>query len=365
MTQEHFGDRLLEAIESKRSHVVVGLDPEYGSLPPEIVASHPPEDYDDEAEMKAACYRAFLSTLLPALAAEVCAVKIQIAYFEALGAPGYISYEQTVAFAQSLGLLVIADVKRGDIGSTAEAYAKAHLDVAGADAVTVNPYFGTDGLEPFFKRCREQGKGAYVLVKTSNPTLVGDPGPAPAVRRPVYDHVADLVAEWGRSAVGDRGYSSIGAVVGGTHPEEGAALRKRLAGVPFLIPGYGAQGATAADIAAHVRRRGHGRRGQLGPGDPLRLQEGPEQVLGGRRPRRGGGHEGRPVAGRGPCLGPTPPTRAWTPPGCRAVVLPALLFVIAVAIVCALVLSGAVQGDKKYESPKAPPTTSQTVLIDP
>jgi orotidine-5'-phosphate decarboxylase len=258
VTQEHFGDRLLEAIESKRSHVVVGLDPEYGSLPPEVVASHPPEDYDDEAEMKAACYRAFLSTLLPALVSEVCAVKIQIAYFEALGAPGYISYEQTVGFAQSLGLLVIADVKRGDIGSTAEAYAKAHLDVAGADAVTVNPYFGTDGLEPFFKRCRERGKGAYVLVKTSNPTSSEIQDQLLQSGRPVYDHVADLVAEWGRSAVGDRGYSSIGAVVGGTHPEQGASLRKRLAGVPFLVPGYGAQGATAVDIAAMFDADGTG-----------------------------------------------------------------------------------------------------------
>ena len=258
MTQQHFGDRLLEAIECKRSHVVVGLDPEYGSLPPEIVASHPPEDYDDDAEMKAACYRAFLSTLLPALASEVCAVKIQIAYFEALGAPGYISYEQTVGFAQSLGLLVIADVKRGDIGSTAEAYAKAHLDVAGADAVTVNPYFGTDGLEPFFKRCRDQGKGAYVLVKTSNPTSSEIQDQPLQSGRPVYEHVADLVAEWGRSAVGDRGYSSIGAVVGGTHAEQGASLRRRLVGVPFLIPGYGAQGATAADIAAMFDADGTG-----------------------------------------------------------------------------------------------------------
>lgn len=258
MTQRHFGDRLLEAVDSKRSHVVVGLDPEYGSLPPEIVAAHPPEDYDDEAEMKAACYRAFLSTLLPALAPEVCAVKIQIAYFEALGAPGYISYEHTVGFAQSLGLLVIADVKRGDIGSTAEAYAKAHLDVVGADAVTVNPYFGTDGLEPFFKRCRQQGKGAYVLVKTSNPTSAEIQDQPLASGRPVYEHVADLVAEWGRDSVGERGYSSIGAVVGGTHPEEGASLRNRLDRVPFLIPGYGAQGATAADIAAMFDARGAG-----------------------------------------------------------------------------------------------------------
>ncbi len=120
--------------------------------------------------MKVACYRDFLSDLLPALADEAVAVKIQIAYFEALGARGYALYEEMVRLAKGLGYLVIADVKRGDIGSTAEAYAQAHLDVAGADAVTVNPYFGSDGLEPFFRRCRKQGKGVFVLVKTSNPS---------------------------------------------------------------------------------------------------------------------------------------------------------------------------------------------------
>lgn len=170
MSEGHFGDRLLEAIESKRSHVVVGLDPEYGSLPPELLSAHPQEGYPDETEMKVACYRDFLSALLPALADEAAAVKIQIAYFEALGARGYALYEEMVRLAKSHGYLVIADVKRGDIGSTAEAYAQAHLDVAGADAVTVNPYFGSDGLEPFFRRCRGAGKGVYVLVKTSNPS---------------------------------------------------------------------------------------------------------------------------------------------------------------------------------------------------
>jgi orotidine-5'-phosphate decarboxylase len=255
---EHFGDRLLEAVERKRSHVVVGLDPEYGSLPPEVLTAHPAERYSGEAQMKAACYRDFLAALLPAVAPEACAVKIQIAYFEALGAAGYALYEETVGLAKSLGCLVIADVKRGDIGSTAEAYATAHLEVAGADAVTVNPYFGTDGLEPFFKRCREAGKGAYVLVKTSNPSSAEIQDVLLGSGEPVYARVADLVQEWGRDAVGSRGYSSIGAVVGGTHPEQGALLRRRLNGVPFLIPGYGAQGATAADLSALFDAAGTG-----------------------------------------------------------------------------------------------------------
>jgi len=258
VSEGHFGDRLLEAIETKRSHVVVGLDPEYGSLPPEVLSAHPLEQYAGEAEMKTACYRDFLAALLPALAEEACAVKPQIAYFEALGSPGYALYEEMVGLAKSLGFLVIADVKRGDIGSTAEAYARARLDVAGADAVTVNPYFGTDGLEPFFKRCREAGKGAYVLVKTSNPSSSEIQDLLLSSGEPVYIRVADLVEQWGGDAVGSRGYSSIGAVVGGTHPEQGALLRKRLAGVPFLIPGYGAQGATARDLAALFDANGTG-----------------------------------------------------------------------------------------------------------
>jgi orotidine-5'-phosphate decarboxylase len=258
VAEGHFGDRLLEAVESKRSHVVVGLDPEYGSLPPEIVAAHPADHYATEAVMKAAAYSEFLTTLLPAIADLACAVKPQIAYFEALGVFGYALYEDMVTLAQKHGLLVIADVKRGDIGSTAEAYAKAHLDVIGADAVTVNPYFGTDGLEPFFKRCRDAGKGAYVLVKTSNASSAEIQDVPLESGEPVYARVADLVEEWGRAAVGARGYSSIGAVVGGTHPEQGALLRRRLSTVPFLIPGYGAQGATAADIAALFDANGTG-----------------------------------------------------------------------------------------------------------
>lgn len=258
MSEAPFADRLLEAIERKRSHVVVGLDPEFGSMPSELVSAHPRADYPDETSMKVACYREFLSALLPALVDEAVAVKIQIAYFEALGARGYALYEEMVRLAVDLGYLVIADVKRGDIGSTAEAYAQAHLDVAGAHAVTVNPYFGSDGLEPFFRRCRDQGKGVFVLVKTSNPSSAEVQDVLLGSGEPVYVRVAGLVEEWGRDTVGATGYRSVGAVVGGTHPEQGTRLRAMLAGVPFLIPGYGAQGAKADDLAGLFDSRGTG-----------------------------------------------------------------------------------------------------------
>jgi orotidine-5'-phosphate decarboxylase len=248
-TPDSFADRLLEAIERKRSHVVVGLDPDFGLLPAEVVAAHPRADFSSEEEMKAAAYRDFLSRLLPALAAEAVAVKIQIAYFEVLGHVGYRLYEELVGLSRDLGYAVISDVKRGDIGSTAEAYAAAHLDLAGADAVTVNPYFGTDGLEPFFKRARTEGKGVFVLVKTSNPSSSELQDLVLGTGEPLYARVAALVDRWGADTVGERGYRSVGAVVGGTHPEQGAGLRAALPGVPLLIPGYGAQGARAGDLA--------------------------------------------------------------------------------------------------------------------
>lgn len=249
MSEGHFADRLLEAIEGKRSHVVVGLDPDYERLPPEIRAAHPREAYSAEGDMKAACYEEFLEGILDCLSEEAVAVKPQIAYFEALGAVGYGLYQRVVRAAKDRGYLVIADVKRGDIGSTAEAYARAHLDVVGADAVTVNPYFGTDGLEPFLRRARDQGKGVFVLVKTSNPSSAELQDLTLASGAELHDWVAELVNTWSRGTEGTRGYRAVGAVVGGTHPSQGRALRKRMPEVLLLVPGYGAQGARADDLA--------------------------------------------------------------------------------------------------------------------
>jgi len=256
--EEHFADRLLTAIEEKRSHVIVGLDPDYDLLPAEITTRYPRAGYETDAEMKVACFREFLTALLDGLRPEVVAAKIQVAYFEALGAAGYALYQSMVSLAAELGYVVIADVKRGDIGSTAEAYARAHLDVVGADAVTVNPYFGTDGLEPFFRRAREGGKGVFVLVKTSNPSSSELQDLPLASGGPVYGRVAELVNGWGEGTEGRRGYRAVGAVVGGTHPEQGAKLRRQMPGVPLLIPGYGAQGALARDLAAFFDAQGTG-----------------------------------------------------------------------------------------------------------
>jgi len=245
-------------VESKRSHVVVGFDPALESLPPELVASRPREDYHCSEEWQAALYRDFLRPLAEALVSEAVAVKIQVAYFEALGGPGYKLYEELVAFCRELGYLVIADVKRGDIGSTAEAYATAHLDRTGADAITVNPYFGTDGVEPFLKRARDCGKGVFVLVKTSNPSSAEIQDVVLQGGEPLYARVAALVRQWGAGTEGEYGYCSVGAVVGGTHPEQGAWLRTVLPGVPFLVPGYGTQGARAEDIARVFDQTGSG-----------------------------------------------------------------------------------------------------------
>jgi orotidine-5'-phosphate decarboxylase len=254
----HFADRLMEAVERKRSHVVVGLDPDYALLPPDLLAAQEGRLYESSDCRKVAAYREFLFSLLPRVAARSAAVKIQLAYFEAAGAEGWRLYQDLVGEAQSLGCLVIADAKRGDIGSTAEAYARAHLEVAGADALTVNPLFGTDGLEPFLRRVRQTGKGVFILVKTSNPSSAELQDVELAEGGSLSQRLARLTAQWAAGAIGASGYSSVGAVVGATHPEQALALRRLMPGVPLLIPGYGAQGGRAPDLAGLFDSQGLG-----------------------------------------------------------------------------------------------------------
>ena len=249
----NFADRLLDAVERKRSHVVVGLDPDPALLPPDLWEAPPPE-----AAAVVAGVREFVLTLVARLAPIAAAVKPQLAYFEALGPAGYALYVEAVAVARELGLVVIADAKRGDIGSTAEAYARAHLDLVGADAITINPWLGTDSVAPFLTRARDGGKGVFVLVKTSNPGSADLQDLQLADGGTVYERTAALVADWGQGAIGGSGYSAVGAVVGGTHPAQAAVLRDLLPGVLFLVPGYGAQGGTAADLAGVFDRRGTG-----------------------------------------------------------------------------------------------------------
>jgi orotidine-5'-phosphate decarboxylase len=240
-----FGDRLAEGIERKRTQLVVGLDPLPDLLPVELAG----DAHESRERAAAACTR-FCCGIIDAVAPYAVGVKPQLAFFEALGADGIRAFEDVCGYARSAGLLVIADGKRADIGSTARAYAAAYLEGSPplVDALTVNPYLGRDSLEPLLGACRRHGTGLFCLVKTSNEggeiqDLVLSDG------RPLWQHVARLVAEWGEDLVGERGLSSLGAVVGATHPRAVAQARRLLPQAVLLLPGVGAQGATPADVA--------------------------------------------------------------------------------------------------------------------
>jgi orotidine-5'-phosphate decarboxylase len=242
----HFADRLADAVERKRSQLVVGLDPRPDHLPVELKG----EAHRGREEAAAACER-FCRGLVDAVAPYVVAVKPQIAFFEALGADGMRAFEGVCAYSRAAGLQVIADAKRGDIGSTARAYASAFLegDPPLADAVTVNPYLGRDAVEPFLAACRRNGVGIFCVVKTSNAGGAEVQDLALTDGRQVWQHVAQLVADWGEDLLGEHGLSAVGAVVGGTHPRAVGEARKLLPRAILLLPGVGAQGATPADVA--------------------------------------------------------------------------------------------------------------------
>lgn len=248
----NFADRLAAVMRQKHSRLCVGLDPRLDLLPPEL-----PADPTERVET-------FCRRLCEVVAPHAVAVKPQAAYFEALAPDGLACMWRVIRYAKSLGLLVIVDAKRNDIGSTATAYASAclglHPGVAEplADAVTVNAYLGYDGVEPFVNLAREHGTGAFVLVKTSNPGSGQLQNLTLQSGATVYQHVADLVAQWGSELIGKSGYSPIGAVVGATYPEQLAELRARIPSVLFLVPGYGHQGATATDVRAAFDKDGCG-----------------------------------------------------------------------------------------------------------
>jgi orotidine-5'-phosphate decarboxylase len=241
-----FGDRVAEAVERKRSQLVVGLDPRLDLLPIELRG-----DAHLARSAAADAVARFCAGIVDAVAPHAVAVKPQLAFFETLGADGLRAFEQTCDYARGAGLLVLVDGKRGDIGSTARAYAAAYLEgePPRADALTVNPYLGRDSLEPFFGACRRHGGGVFCLVKTSNE----GGGDLQDLRlsdgRLLWQHVAELVAEWGEDLVGEHGLSSIGAVVGATHPRAIGEARRLLPRSILLLPGVGAQGASAADVA--------------------------------------------------------------------------------------------------------------------
>jgi orotidine-5'-phosphate decarboxylase len=244
-----FGDRLAETVERKRSQLVVGLDPRPELLPVELRG----EAQLGRAHAADACGR-FCRGLVDAVAPYVVAVKPQLAFFEALGSDGFRVLEEVVEYARTAGLLVVLDGKRGDVGSTARAYAAAYLEPgvgrpALGDALTVNPYLGRDAIEPLLLECRRHGGGLFCVVKTSNADS-GEVQDLPlSDGRPLWQHVARLVAEWAEEIVGQRGLSSIGAVIGATHPRAVGDARRLLPQSVLLLPGVGAQGATPADVA--------------------------------------------------------------------------------------------------------------------
>jgi orotidine-5'-phosphate decarboxylase len=228
-----FADRLAAEVERKRSQLVVGLDPRVDLLPIELRGD----------------VGRFCCGLIDAVAPHAVAVKPQLAFFETLGAAGMAAFDEVCRYARRAGLLVIADGKRGDIGSTARAYADAYLegDEPRADALTVNAYLGRESVEPFLAAARRRGGGLFVLVKTSNAGAdVQDLKLTDG--RPLWHHVAALVAEWGEELVGDVGLSSVGAVVGATHPRAVAEARRLMPQAIILLPGVGAQGGAVADL---------------------------------------------------------------------------------------------------------------------
>ena len=267
-------DRLIEAIEAKQNPSVVGLDPTEALVPAQIVAGFAEEiseQVEDPAEAPSmqlsVAFFEFNRAIIDAVADIVPAVKPQIAMYETLGPAGIDAYTMTCEYAKQQGLYVLGDVKRGDIGSTAAAYAH-HLSGIGLDdtaydpwhedAVTVNPYLGTDGITPFVDAATANDKDIFVLVRTSNPSSSELQELELASGERVYEHVADLVEGWGAETIGKNGYSRVGAVVGATHPEEGKALRARMPHTFFLVPGYGAQGGTAQGVAGMFDRDGMG-----------------------------------------------------------------------------------------------------------
>ena len=244
-----FADRLADAVERKRSQLAVGLDPRLELLPVELRG----EAVGGRAEA-AHAYTRFCCGIVDAVAPYVVAVKPQIAFFEALGGDGLAAFERVCGYARDAGLLVLVDGKRGDIGSTARAYATAYLEPREdgpplADALTVNTYLGGDSIEPFLQACRLHGAGIFCLVRTSNAGASDVQELTLSDGRPVWQQVAELVAEWGADLVGDRGLSSVGAVVGATVPRAVATARRLLPRSVLLLPGVGAQGAGPADVA--------------------------------------------------------------------------------------------------------------------
>ena len=257
---------LIDAIVDKKAPIVVGLDPNLKFIPDHIKQAAIGEK-GETLEAAADAVLTFNKSIIDATYDLIPAVKPQIAMYEQFGIPGLMAYKETVDYCHSKGLIVIGDVKRGDIGSTSESYAIAHLGEIKVgeksikpfdeDMATVNPYLGTDGVKPFVDVCNKYDKGIFVLVKTSNPSSGEFQDQTVDGGRPLYELVADKVREWGEDSM-DGAYSNVGAVVGATYPEQGEKIRKLMPNTYILVPGYGAQGGKASDIKVFFNKDGIG-----------------------------------------------------------------------------------------------------------
>jgi len=262
----HFADRLTNKISDLNNPTVVGLDPRLNQIP-QFIKDKATNEFGETFEAVTFAILEFNKGIIDAVSDIAPAVKPQIAFYECYGHEGLKAYEETVKYAQEKKMIVIGDAKRNDIGSTAKAYAEGHLgmvDLFGeptpsinVDALTVTPYLGSDGITPFTSICKKEGKGIFVLVRTSNPSADEIQGQALGDHL-MDEHVATLVEGWGRDLVGDNGFSSVGAVIGATYPEEARVLRNLMPNQIFLVPGYGAQGGGVEDVKPCFHKNGTG-----------------------------------------------------------------------------------------------------------
>ncbi|MCG6550741.1 MAG: orotidine-5'-phosphate decarboxylase [Candidatus Magnetominusculus sp. LBB02] len=264
--KESFVDKLIKLIKQKKSHVVVGLDPVYEELPVTIR-----KDSDSSLKDVSEAIIYFNKNLIDAICDHVPAIKPQIAFYERYGIEGLSAFIETVRYGREKGLMVIGDAKRNDIGTTAAAYSSAYIGTVkindyefkpfNVDAITVNHYLGSDGVNPFIEDAKLHGNGIFILVKTSNPSSYEIQDLTVTYREKgikLYAAIAEMVNKWGEKVIGTEGYSSIGAVVGATFPQEASLLRKIMPKAYFLVPGYGAQGGKASDIINFFNKDGFG-----------------------------------------------------------------------------------------------------------
>lgn len=259
-------DKLVSNIKKTNAPVVVGLDPMLDYIPTYII-NKAIKEQGETLQAAAAAIWEYNKGIIDAVYDLIPAVKPQIAMYEQFGIPGLKAFEKTVAYCKEKGLVVIGDIKRGDIGSTSAVYAIGHLGSVtigntvcrgfDEDFVTVNPYLGTDGVKPFVDVCKEEKKGIFVLVKTSNPSS-GEFQDREVDGRPLYEIVGEKVDKWGEDVIGECGYSQVGSVVGATYPQMGKVLRDIMPKSYILVPGYGAQGGTADALRPYFNEDGLG-----------------------------------------------------------------------------------------------------------